>query len=403
MTVTVAPEKTLGGAAIAVPRAGTGADVEQTFATEWRPLTALGEVATEWRALAARALEQNVFYEPAFALPAAAVFGRDVGAVLVWSADSPRQLRGVFPARVEVRRYGIKLPVLVGWTHPYAPLGTPLVDRGAAEPVIAAWLDFLAANKEFPATVLLPFMPEYGPFSAAFGAVCRRRQLPDSDLGRHRRAELVPRDKRALYIEHALGSRKRKELRRLGHRLAERGAMLFTTAREAHDVDTAFADFLTLEASGWKGKAGTAAAGHDAIRGFTATALQNLAAGGQVAIDRLLIDGRAIAASITLRSGDAAWFWKIAYDEDFARYSPGVMLTVAVTEALVEDRSIARTDSCATADHPMIDRIWCERLTLCDRLASVRRDAPFGRVRRLEGARRAIIAKLKAARALLRR
>ena len=34
--------------------------------------------------------------------------------------------------------------------------------------------------------------------------------------------------------------------------------------------------------------------------------------------------GRPLAATITLLSGTHAWFWKIAYDEAFARSSPGV-------------------------------------------------------------------------------
>ena len=85
----------------------------------------------EWRALAARALEPNVFYEPAFALAAAPVFGARCGAVLVWSQGGTR-LIGLFPARdrAALRRAA----VLAGWTHPYAPLGAPLVDRDEAEP-----------------------------------------------------------------------------------------------------------------------------------------------------------------------------------------------------------------------------------------------------------------------------
>jgi len=49
------------------------------FRLEWRPLAALAQIAGEWRALAARALVPNVFYEPTFALAAAPVFGRDTG------------------------------------------------------------------------------------------------------------------------------------------------------------------------------------------------------------------------------------------------------------------------------------------------------------------------------------
>ena len=37
----------------------------------------------------------------------------------------------LFPARVERRRYGLNVPVLVGWTHPFAPLGVPLVEHEA--------------------------------------------------------------------------------------------------------------------------------------------------------------------------------------------------------------------------------------------------------------------------------
>jgi hypothetical protein len=50
--------------------------IDSVFRVEWRPLAGLGAIAAEWRALAARALEPNVFYEPAFALAAAPVFGR---------------------------------------------------------------------------------------------------------------------------------------------------------------------------------------------------------------------------------------------------------------------------------------------------------------------------------------
>ena len=130
-------------AAIASVRRAALADrhAANAFATEWRPLEQLEPIAGEWRELAERALEPNVFYEPAFALPAARVFGRDAGAVLVWSQTQPRRLLGFFPARIERRRYGLHLPVLVGLTHPYGPLGVPLVEREAAEPVIAAWLD----------------------------------------------------------------------------------------------------------------------------------------------------------------------------------------------------------------------------------------------------------------------
>jgi CelD/BcsL family acetyltransferase involved in cellulose biosynthesis len=391
--------------AIASARRAAVADryAANSLAVEWRYLSELEPIAEEWRELAARALEPNIFYEPAFALPAAKVFGHDAGALLVWSGTSPRKLLGFFPARIEPRRYGLKLPVLVGWTHPYAPLGTPLVEREAAEPVIAAWLAHLADDPELPGLVLLPFLPTDGPFATALDAIVRRAQMPVADFNTHQRAQLVPDDDRLFYVERTLGRHRHKELRRYVRRLGDVGALLFTTATEPETVAAALADFFTLESRGWKGKAGTAAVLDDDVHGFITAAVAGLAAEGKVAINRIFIDGRAIAVTITLRSADTAWFWKIVYDEKFAQHSPGVVLTFAVTEDLVEDTTLIRTDSCAAANHPMIDHIWRERLALSDRLIAVRPLTSFSAVRRLEMLRNAALAAAKAVRSQMHR
>ena len=374
-----------------------------SFAVEWRALSELEAIADEWRDLAARALEPNVFYEPAFVLAAAAVFGRGAGAVLVWSGKEPRKLLGFFPARIVERRYGLKFPLLVGWTHPYAPLGTPLVEREAAEPVIAAWLAYLAENPALPGLLLLPLIAENGPFAAALNANLNRAQLPAADFARQQRALLEPGGNRAHYIERTLSLHRRRELRRTGRRLADLGAMLFATATEASAVVGAIEDFFVLEASGWKGTAGTAAAYHDEASHFMTTAVRKLAAEGKAAIMRILVDGRPIAAGITLRSAGAAWYWKIAYDETYARYAPGILLTVALTEELAADAAIVRTDSCAQPDNAVMGELWRERLALCDRLVAVRPQAPFSFVRRLETLRGAAVDAAKSVRKRLLR
>jgi CelD/BcsL family acetyltransferase involved in cellulose biosynthesis len=392
--------KTSTVSAIASARRAAVADryAANSLAVEWRSLSELESIVDEWRDLATRVLEPNVFYEPAFALPAARIFGRDAGALLVWSGTSPRKLLGFFPSRIETRRYGLKLPVLVGWTNPYAPLGTPLVEREAVEPVIAAWLAYLADDPELPGLVLLPFLPTDGPFATALDAIVRRAQMPVADFNLYQRAQLVPDGDRLFYVERTVGQHRHKELRRYVRRLGDIGALLFTTATEPETVAGAIEDFFTLETRGWKGKAGTAAALHDDIRNFIASAVSGLAAEGKVAINRIFIDGSAIAVTIMLRSADTAWFWKIVYDEKFAQHSPGVVLAFAVTEDLVEDTTLVRADSCATADHPMIDHVWRDRLTLCDRLIAVRPQASFSSVRRLEMLRNAAIAAAKAVR-----
>jgi GNAT acetyltransferase-like protein len=104
-----------------------------------------------------------------------------------------------------------------------------------------------------------------------------------------------------------------------------------------------------------------------------------------------------------LTSGDTAWLWKIAYDEGLARYSPGVQLVLDCTDSLLGDGGPARVDSCATADHPMINHLWRERLGLCDRLIAVRRPAlPFAITCQIENLVRAALAAAKNLRNRLR-
>jgi hypothetical protein len=162
----------------------------------------------------------------------------------------------------------------------------------------------------------------------------------------------------------------------------------------------ALSDFLTLEASGWKGRGGSAAAQHGAHHTFMRDALTALAAEGNARIDALMHNGHPLATTIALRSGTSAWFWKIAYDEDFARASPGVQAALDLTDSMLAQPDILRVDSCATAGHPMIDHLWRERLALGDLLIapSAAALAQLRIARPLETLRRVLIATAKTVR-----
>jgi len=139
------------------------------------------------------------------------------------------------------------------------------------------------------------------------------------------------------------------------------------------------------------------------VRRFVEIAVTSLAAQGQARIDRTQLGGQAVAVAITLKSGETGWFWKIAYNEGVARFSPGVQLVHELTPELAAQPGMAQLDSCATAGHPMMDHMWHGRLALADRLIAVKRTAlPFGLIGRLETLRRAALSAAKALRGRLR-
>ena len=359
-------------AVIASARRAAAADRQSAmhFEVELRPLSALSSITEDWRALAARTLQPNVFYEPAFAIAAAPVLGADVRVGLVWS-DARRQLVGVFPVRVEQRRYGMPFTVIVGWTHPFAPFGVPLVDRDLAEPVINAWLDHVAQDAALPKLMLLPLIAENGSFATTLATVLARRGCEIKAFDRHVRPLLQPGDARTNYFEQCLGGKRARGLRRRQRRLAEIGAVAVVEAKGGDTLIHARDDFLALEAAGWKGRRGTAATNNAEIHRFMQEAVAGLGREGKVLIHRLKLNDKVIAATMALRSGDTVWGWKVAYNEAYAEYSPGILAVAGLTESLLAERTIAQTDSCATPDDTMAPQLWNERIAIADWLFPV--------------------------------
>src|SRR5262249_56790608 len=123
------------------------------------------------------------------------------------------RLIGLFPARIERRRYGLGPAVLVGWTHPYAPLGVPLVCRDETAAALSAWLGHVAGAAEMPGHVLLPYLPVDGPFATALRTALAQRGGRSAAFGAHARALLAPDVDHADYLEAALSAEKRNDFR----------------------------------------------------------------------------------------------------------------------------------------------------------------------------------------------
>jgi CelD/BcsL family acetyltransferase involved in cellulose biosynthesis len=201
----------------------------------------------------------------------------------------------------------------------------------------------------------------------------RRDGLRPKLLQSHLRASLdTTRDADEL-LQEALGAKKLKELRRQRNRLAEHGAVRFDVARTPRDVASALETFLALEARGWKAKRGTALAQDEGDAAFIRRATVALAATGRCEIISLFAGEAPVAAGIVLRHGDRAFFFKLGVDERFAKYSPGVQLTLELTRHLCADPTIRFADSTAAPDHPMINPIWRGRLAVGDVLIPLRR------------------------------
>jgi CelD/BcsL family acetyltransferase involved in cellulose biosynthesis len=337
-------------------------------------LPPLASVAVEgWRALADHAIEPNGYYLPGWALAIdASARGRtDVAALGAWS-DAAR-LIGLMPAVSLWRAYKIPLPALVS-ADPYGTLCTPLLDREMPDQAASRLMG--QARDAGAHALILRDLALDGTVMKTFTRVLEQGGMRPRLLQSHARASLdATRDADEL-LRDALGAKKLKELRRQRHRLAEHGEVGFEVARTPGDAARALETFLVLEASGWKAQRGTALMQDDGDAAFIRRAVTALAESRQCEIVTLRAGPNPVAAAILLRHLTHAFYFKLGVDERFAKFSPGVQLTLDVTRHLCADPAIAMVDSMAAADHPMINPIWRGRLAIGDVLIPLRRNDP---------------------------
>jgi hypothetical protein len=314
-------------------------------------------------ALAASAIDSNPLYEAATLATAMTHLqaGGPVNVALVWSersSDGTRVLLGAFPYQARRGYLGLPMKVWSIWTHIHSFLATPLARAGHERAAIRRFLAF--ADQSGAAMVRFPLFEAAGAFGPALADVLAERALPFVETGRHERAFLKCDLDGDSYLAAHMRKKKRKEYNRQWNRLAETGALHFE-ANDGGHLDAWLKRFFWLERSGWKGKRGTALAERPNERDFFETMCRDARAAGKFHAAQIVLDGKPLAMLASFVSGGGAYSFKIAYDEAYARFSPGALLMMKVIGAFHDDPRISWVDSCAIPNHPMIDHIWAER------------------------------------------
>lgn len=337
------------------------------------PLGRASTILPAWRDLEREALVENLFFEADFTQAAATAFGAGIRILTV--SDRPVgepgcRLLAVWPCRV-VRRWGVPLPALMGWTHDFAIFGAPLLSRDRAQSALNALLD-APGILGLPRRMLLPYVPRDGAFATLLTRTLCQTGRQRADFWVHERGYLDFSDDRLAtrgeYLDAHVSERKARQLARFSRRISADGSIDHEVIREPGALVEAFVDYVALESRGWKGRAGTALDHRPQERAFLGDLVVSYGARGRVRIDRLRRRGRTLASSIAFETGCTFWFLKISYDETEARNSPGALLVERVTRTLLTDTRIITADSCAPPNFPLIETFWGERRRLAHSL-----------------------------------
>jgi len=133
-----------------------------------------------------------------------------------------------------------------------------------------------------------------------------------------------------------LSSKTRSEVERLRRKMQREHETVFRVVVPPSELEHELEDGFAVEQSGWKGQRGTAILSNEKTALFYRSIAQEFYEREMLRFSSIVLDGRLAAFDLSLLAYNRLYPLKTAYDESFARLSPGLVLHYAVIERCFE-------------------------------------------------------------------
>jgi Acetyltransferase (GNAT) domain len=270
--------------------------------------------------------------------------GKAASALECRNADN--MVMGVWPMHEERMLQAIKV-----MRSPNVPLyetaSTPMVRAGAELAVLKSFVQKLQQDPNLPSTIFAQSMLAEGPVWEAFQSLSSQNIIRIDIIEAWERS-IMRRDaavSATSYLTTQISAEQRKALRRKMAKLQIAGDLELVITDQASHVPQTFARFCQLEASGWKGQAGTALLHHPDNAAYFSALMTSMTAADRGFIAEVQCDAKTISAGLFVCCDDEIAFLRTAYDESLAKLSPGVILDSMLTTKLYERDNFALLDA----------------------------------------------------------
>lgn len=296
-------------------------------------------LAPAWRALADRLGLDGPFHRPEWFAVVAAHLARPPARLRLLAAHRGGELCGVLPLLDEPRTMGgAPVRLLRALSDDHSQRFEPLAADDEA--VEALWRHLASARPlphQRPWDVLeLRDVPVGSPTADRLIELGRRDGFFAGDW-EAQRSPVMTLPPTAEQLDQRLDAKFRSNLRRRRRGLeAALGPVRLehVTATDGPAIDRALADGFALEASGWKGAAGTAIARDPALFARYRALGRLFARRGELSLHFLVAGERRVAFHFAIETGGVYYLFKPGYDESLARFGPGHLLVHEVARAL---------------------------------------------------------------------
>src|SRR5665648_480738 len=306
-----------------------------------------------WRALANRpGITPNPFADVDFLRPAVAYLPEARGMRLFVGEDDG-DLLWLMPLVPTSRMGGV--PMLPGLRNFFAHnwLGQPLIVAGQESAAASALLRYLSDNRR-AFWLRLHMLDADDKFARSLLEGAGHALV---DVGS--RGVVVRRPEPTYLSGHNLNKQLRKK-RRSFERSSGKTLEVVDCSADPHAVD----DFLALEASGWKGRAGSAFATQPGHAEFLKQICGNFRDSGRLRMYALRAGDQNLGMKLMLTANDTLFDFAIAYDEQYASLSPDLQLQVEGFQLFHDQPQFQMMDSCSDPANAMANRLFPDRRSL---------------------------------------
>ncbi len=247
--------------------------------------------------------------------------------------------------------------VLKSWTTHYTPLGMPLVCDNDNQGTLKAFIECLQhAKHDHAKAIVFDFLAKEGDF---FNGLYNSQHLNEKLLLSVgiKRAGLKP-IKNLDYIGTHFSGKRKQRLNKAMSELEALGSITFIHANQEHTIEVALNEFLLLEGKGWKGERNTSLNSTSQTAEFAKGIVLNTARKNKCHIHAMQMDGKTIASLIAFEANGYFYPWKIAYDEDYAKFSVGNLLSTHATADFANSENFKGLDSLAAENNQTTHRFW---------------------------------------------
>jgi CelD/BcsL family acetyltransferase involved in cellulose biosynthesis len=323
------------------------------------------EIVPSWDSLAKHAVEDNVYYTAGHVLPALDHIDRslDVRFLTLWDRST---LAGLLPFVRRPSVPGLRAGA-VAWQSSYTFSGTPLIAQDYLHRAALTMVEAMARCHH--GEWMIGKIKTHGPVASALASVLAEKHAPVRFLNSFQRASLEPKMGFEDHMTSVLSKSQRKNLAKRKRNLEKNVTLDYKSATHGQELKDAVSAFLRLEASGWKGKRGTALSVQCNTQKFAEEILSDTD-GRSVRADMLLANGEPIAMVMTAFSGETGFTLKSAFDENYKSYSAGLLLEVELLKHFLDKPWAKRLDSSTYGAH-VIDDFWPGRDDISDMVMSL--------------------------------